>query len=165
MAKRIKVAGLFIILVNGLFINNSDVLAASNVSVTVKYTILVPACTINENKAMSVDFDKVLTQKVNGENYIKQVNYSLQCAGSGSDVYYMKIEGTAAPFNNSALQTNITDFGIALLANDKPLKINDSITFSPDKKPVLHVVPIKRANSQVKGGDFTASAIMKISYQ
>ncbi|MDA5490309.1 fimbrial protein [Yersinia kristensenii] len=165
MANRIKVTWLVMTFVTGLLINSSVVLAASSVSIKVKYTIVAPACTINENKAMSVDFEKVLTQKIDGKSYIKQVIYSLKCTGSGSDIYSMKIEGTAAPFNDNALKTNITDFGIALLVNDKPLKINDSIKFSPDKKPVLHVVPIKKANAQVKGGDFTASAVMKISYQ
>nr|CAX67755.1 putative exported fimbrial protein [Yersinia enterocolitica] len=165
MLNRRSVARLVIVLATGLLVNSSVVLAAEQVTLQVKLTILAPTCTINDNKAMSVDFGEVLTEKVNGNNYIKPVEYSLKCTGSDSQMFNMTIQGTQAPFNDSALKTNITDFGIALLANDTPLKINDSIAFRPAKKPVLQVVPIKVANTRLKGGNFTANAVMKISYQ
>ncbi|MCY1688743.1 fimbrial protein [Yersinia enterocolitica] len=164
MLNKRNVARLVIFFATGLLTNSSIVLA-EQVSLTVKLTILAPTCTINDNKAISVNFGEVLTQKVDGKNYIKPVDYSLKCTGSDSQMFNMKIEGTAAQFNDSALKTNITDFGIALLANDKPLKINDSIAFSSAKKPVLQVVPVKVVNKPLIGGDFTANAVMKISYQ
>ncbi|WP_075339248.1 fimbrial protein [Yersinia enterocolitica] len=165
MLNRKNVARLVIVLAAGLLVNSSVVLAVESVTLQVKLTILAPTCTINDNKAMSVDFGKVLTEKVGGDNYLQTVGYSLKCTGSDSQMFNMKIEGTAAPFNQSALKTNITDFGIALLADGKSLNINDSIAFSPAKKPLLQVKPIKVANTQLKGGNFTANAVMKISYQ
>ncbi|WP_411919488.1 fimbrial protein [Yersinia enterocolitica] len=148
-----------------MLVNSSVVLAAKQVTLQVKLTILAPTCTINNNKAMSVDFGDVFSEKVNGDNYRKQVEYSLKCNGADSQMFNMTIQGTAASFNNSALETNITDFGIALFADGKSLNINDSIKFSPAKKPVLQVVPVKVANKPLKGGGFSANAVMKISYQ
>ncbi|OWF82274.1 hypothetical protein B4907_13870 [Yersinia kristensenii] len=166
MLNKRNVARLVIVLATGLLTNSSVVLAAEQVTIQVKLTILAPTCTINDNKAMGVDFGEVLSEKVNGNNYLKKtVEYSLKCTGSASQMFNMTIQGTAAPFNDTALKTDITNFGVALLANDKPLKINDSIAFSSAKKPVLQVVPIKVANTQLKGGDFTANAVMRISYQ
>ncbi|EKN4037968.1 fimbrial protein [Yersinia enterocolitica] len=165
MLNRKNVARLVIVLAAGLLVNSSVVLAVESVTLQVKLTILAPTCTINDNKVMSVDFGKVITERVGGNNYLKPVEYSLKCTGSASQMFNMTIQGTAAPFSQSALKTNITDFGIALLADGKSLNINDSIAFSPAKKPLLQVVPIKVANTQLKGGNFTANAVMKISYQ
>lgn len=166
MANRIKIAWLAIALATGLFTNHSDVFAADqSVTFTLKYTIVEPTCTINNNKSMEVDFSEMFTQKIGGKNYLKQLDYSLKCSGSNTDMYTMTIEGAATPFNDSALKTNISDFGIALFANDKPLKINNGITFSQAEKPVLKAVPVKAGNASLKGGDFTATAVMKISYQ
>ncbi|MFV8797875.1 fimbrial protein [Yersinia enterocolitica] len=160
-----NVARLVIVLATGMLANSSVVLAAEQVSFRVSITIMAPTCTINDNKTMSVFFGDVLSQKVDGKNYIKPIEYSLKCTGADSQMFYMTIQGTAASFNNSALGTNITDFGIALFADGKALNINDSIKFSPAKKPLLQVVPIKVANKPLKGGDFSANAVMKISYQ
>ncbi|HDL7749476.1 TPA: fimbrial protein [Yersinia enterocolitica] len=165
MVNRIKAVWRVIAVVTGLLTHCSAVLAAEQVTLQVKLTILAPTCTINDNKAMSVDFGEVFSNKVDGKSYMKPVEYSLKCTGSDSQMFNMEIQGTPASFNNSALKTNITDFGIALLANDNPLKINDSIKFSPAKKPVLQVVPIKSGGKPLKGGNFSANAVMKISYQ
>lgn len=166
LANKIKLPLLAITFSVGLLINTSIGFAApKDIRITVRYMIVAPTCTINDNNAMSVDFSDVLTQKIGGKNYIKQLGYSLKCTGSNSDMYTMTIQGSATSFNNSALKTNITDFGIALFANDNPLKINEPISFSQAKKPVLQAVPVKAGNARLKGGDFTATAVMKISYQ
>jgi type 1 fimbria pilin len=77
----------------------------------------------------------------------------------------MKIKGNQTAFDNTALQTNITDFGVALRANGLPLKINDWVNFTYPDKPVFQAVPVKKAGVTLKGGDFIAGATLMVEYQ
>ncbi|CAI1839559.1 MULTISPECIES: fimbrial protein [Serratia] len=142
--------------------------AAETANVTVKVTIVAaPPCVINNNNLIEVNFgNDVLTTRVDGSAYKKMpVTYSINCSGGPSNAVKMLIEGTGAGFDNAMLRTNQTDFGIALLNNDRRYPINSWLNFNASSPPQLEAVPAKRTGATLKGGPFSAGATMKVEYQ
>ncbi|HEJ0329746.1 fimbrial protein [Serratia marcescens] len=140
--------------------------ANSSTSVTVKVTVVAPPpCVINGDRTIDVDFGNVNTTDVDGQNHLTTVDYTLECESGSSNAMKMAIMGSPTAFDGSALQTNITDFGIALKANGMPLTINNWLNFTYPDKPVLQAVPVKRNGVTLKGGEFSAGATMMVNYQ
>jgi type 1 fimbria pilin len=134
--------------------------------VTVSVTVLeAPSCVINGNRTIEVDFGEVLTVSVNGNNYMKNVDYTLECSSIKSNAMQMRVQGSATSFDPTALQTNVSDFGIALRANGQPVAINSWLKFTYPDKPLLQAVPVKAAGKKLPGGDFTAGATLMVAYQ
>lgn len=130
-------------------------------------TVVAPLpCVINGNKIIDVNFgDDLLTSGVDGKNYIKTVDYSLECNTGGRNALKLQVQGNSASFDGSALQTNLANLGIALKANGNALAINGWINFTYPYKPVLQAVPVKRTGSTLANGKFTSAATLMISYQ
>jgi type 1 fimbria pilin len=141
------------------------VAATSTVMITVT-VIAPPACTINGDQVIDVDFgSELLTTRIDGSNYLRTVDYSLECKDNTSNAMKLQIQGTPTAFDGSALQTNMADLGIALKANGTALTINDWVNFTYPDKPVLQAVPVKLAGSTLSGGDFSAGATLMVDYQ
>jgi type 1 fimbria pilin len=140
---------------------------ADTALVTIKVSVIAPLpCVINGDQTIDVDFgSELLTTKIDGVNYLKTVDYSLECKDNTSNAMKLQVQGSATPFNRSALQTNMADLGVALTANGSALTINDWVNFTYPDKPVLQAVPVKRAGSTLSGGDFSAGATLMVAYQ
>ncbi|VEI15219.1 Minor fimbrial protein prsF precursor [Serratia plymuthica] len=140
---------------------------ADTAMVTIKVTVIAPPpCTINGDQTIDVDFgSELLTTQIDGSNYIKTVDYSLECKDNTSNAMKLKVQGSATTYDASALQTNMADLGVALKANGNPLTINNWVKFTYPDKPVLQAVPVKRAGSTLSGGDFAAAATLMVDYQ
>lgn len=135
-------------------------------TVTVSVTVLeTPPCVLNDNRTIEVDFGELLTVSVDGSNYMKNVDYTLECSGNKSNAMRMKVQGNATTFDASALQTNVNDFGVALRADGQPLRINSWLAFTYPDKPLLQAVPVKKAGKKLPGGAFTAGATLLVAYQ
>ncbi|MFP2166578.1 fimbrial protein [Enterobacter ludwigii] len=133
---------------------------------TVKVTVVEkPPCTINGDRIIEVDFGDVIVPRVDGNHYMKEINYSLECKGQLSNAMKLTIQGNPTAFDNTALKTNVDDFGIAMRVNGQPLAINSSINFVYPNKPVLQAVPVKRAGVDLPGGEFSAGASLIVYYQ
>jgi type 1 fimbria pilin len=140
---------------------------SANTTVTVKVTVVAPPpCIINDDRTIDVDFgNELLTTKIDGDNYIKTVDYTLECKDSTRNAMKLKIQGNATTFDASALQTNMADLGVALKANGAALNINSWVNFTYPNLPVLQAVPVKRAGTTLSGGDFSAGATLMVDYQ
>ncbi|VEA61122.1 Minor fimbrial protein prsF precursor [Serratia plymuthica] len=140
---------------------------ADTAIVTIKVTVVAPPpCTINGEQVIDVDFgSELLTTQIDGSNYLKTVDYSLECQSGTSNAMKLQIQGTPTAFDSSALQTNMADLGIALKVNGSALTVNDWVNFTYPNKPVLQAVPVKRAGSTLNGGDFSAGATLMVDYQ
>lgn len=142
------------------------VLAGRTATVTVKVTVVeVPPCTINGNRVIEVDFGDVIVPQIDGNRYLKPINYSLECTGQLTNVMKLAIQGNPTTFDNSALKTDVEDFGIAMRVNGQPLAINNWINFVYPNKPVLQAVPVKRTGVDLPGGEFSAGATLMVQYQ
>lgn len=155
----VTVAGVLMVLLSGR--------AQASTPVYITGTVIAPLpCTINGDRTIDVDFgSELLTTKIDGSNYIKPVEYSLECKDNTSNAMKLRVQGNATSFDRSALQTNMPDLGIALKANGNALTLNDWVNFSYPDKPVLQAVPVKRAGATLNGGDFAAAATLMVDYQ
>ncbi|EEG83323.1 MULTISPECIES: fimbrial protein [Proteus] len=139
---------------------------AVTTTLTIQGNILLPSpCVINGEQTISVIFDDALTTRIDGVNYRKPIDYTLECTAASNNAVKMMILGGDAGFNTGALQTSVVDLGISLEADGKVLPVNNWINFTLPHKPVLYAVPVKRPGGTLIGQTFDSSATMLIEYQ
>lgn len=135
-------------------------------TVTVNVTILAPPpCIINDDQPVTVEFGEVMTTRVDGENYKMPVNYTLSCSEMSSNAMTLAIVGNPTEFDTTSLQTDKNGLGVRLLDGDSPYTINSQIKFTYPDKPELYAIPVQQSGVTLTGGEFSASATMKIAYQ
>lgn len=123
-----------------------------------------PPCTINNGQSIDIDFGEVGINKVNGENYLKRVDYRVTCdENSQQSGMTLGIKGLATSFSSSALQSSVADLGILLLLDGRDMTLNTSYPFDIKNPPELGAVPVK--NGELKEGGFSAAATLYVSYQ
>lgn len=149
-----------------LGIGLSGCLSAATTTLTIQGTILLPPpCVINGDAPISVSFDEVLTTRVDGFNYRKPVEYSLQCTAASSNALKMMIQGGSAGFGNGALQTSIPNLGINLETETSAFPVNTWLNFTFPQQPKLYAVPVKLPGSSLRADGFSAAATMIVDYQ
>lgn len=135
--------------------------------ITVKVKVLQPVCTINGGNPIIINFNEgevMVTTRVNGQNYMKNVPYDVQCGKDIPNVLKLKIAGIASDVKTNILMTNKQNLGIALLSNGKPFALNKFIEFTYPNVPQLKAVPIKLQDQPLTAGDFSAGALLEIFY-
>lgn len=128
-------------------------------------TLVVPSCVVNDNKTIDVDFGDVLTTRVDGKNYRKQISYTLTCEGGAGKALKLQVQGTATAFNGELLGTSVTGLGIRLQNGDSNLPVNDWVKFTYPNKPTLWAVPVQKSGVTLAGGQFSATATLSVAYQ
>lgn len=141
--------------------------SASAARLTFQGTVLDdPPCIFNSGAAIVVDFGpSVMTTRVNGINYIKDVNYNLECTNPPLNALRLQIKGLGAGFDIKSLSTNKNDLAISFYANGQEFPVNQWFNFTNLKQPEIRAVPIKNPGSTLTGGAFIATATMMIEYQ
>ena len=138
------------------------------VKITIKGVILTPPpCTNNHNQTVDVDFGSAVdVSKVDGKNYLKDINYSLECTGTGSRSLSLSIQGTPVTFDNgTALDAGHGGLGIQLLYNGKKLPLGEGHVFNWPDYPRLQAVPVKKAGVNLITGEFSVGATMIVAWQ
>jgi hypothetical protein len=124
-----------------------------------------PACTINQGVDPYVDFGKdILTTKVDGVNYAKEANYTIDCTNNVNNSLRMQLYGLATDFDTKAIKTTNVDIGIALYIGNIRTGVNEWFNFTYPTKPVIKLIPIKRPNIILKGGTFSGYVEFKVDY-
>ena len=122
-----------------------------------------PQCVVNDNQTIRVAFgNDLITTKVNGVNYLRTIDYTLECKNAGQSVMKMKVMGATAAFNNSAIQTSKANLAISLRANGNPLPIGSWLAFTYPNKPVLQAVPV--SGGTLATGGFSVAATLMVEY-
>lgn len=126
-----------------------------------------PPCTINSGNNIIVDFGvKVGIKKVDGVNYMQDINYSLVCEpNTHSWVLKLKLTGSSTTFDNAAVQTNISDLGIKILRDGQPFVLGSEIITTPASKPQLKAVPVQKPGVLLTEGPFEAAVTLQADYQ
>lgn len=125
-----------------------------------------PPCTINRGSTLEIDFKDVGINKVDGDNYRQQINYSITCTGGALPwQMVLTIKGVATSFEASAVQSSVADLGIMLLQNSSPFSLNTPLKINPATPPVLEAVPVKKMGAVLGPGGFTAAATLLAEYQ
>lgn len=134
-------------------------------TVTVNVTVVAPpACVINDNNPIEVEFGDVITTRVDGNNYRVPVTYSLNCNGPASNAMKLQVQGNSAAFDNTVLGTSVGGLGIELRQDATKLHVNTWLNFTYPQKPALWAVPVKDSRVTLAASEFTASATMKVDY-
>lgn len=131
-------------------------------------TVVQPQCKVNNNKVITVAFDEVRVEKIDGQVYKKQpVPLEIACPGKSTANVNLQITGETAYFNVSdqLLQTTNPGLGIKILANDRALPVNTWLPFTwPNQVPELAAVLVKNEGVKLPGGTFSAGAVINLSY-
>lgn len=143
----------------------SPLVSLATTVVVVVTVIAPPSCEINSKKPIEVTFGEVLTTQVNGDNYKQDVLYDIKCTNTTSNDMSIRIQGTDVGLGAHVLGTDTANLGIALLNNGKPVPLNSDIKFTYPNPPKLQAVPVKSPGTTLKGGAFSASATMTMTYQ
>lgn len=121
-----------------------------------------PSCTINNNQAIEVTFGNVMTNRVNGSNYEQTLYYTMSCKNYTSNSMKIQISGSGT---GSVLLTNVTGLGIRLKKAGTEMWLNTGYDFTYPTLPVLTAVPVNLFGSALPGGNFSATATMRVEYQ
>lgn len=149
----------------GLVLCLATAQAATQLSFTIKGTVITgPACTLNANTAIDVQFGTALqTTSIDGSNYATPVPFTLSCVGNPSSLR-LRFQGPVVDFEPGALSTNFGDLGIRLLKPDNsPLAVGDWFNFAYSATPpAITAVPVKRPGAILPGGMFNSTATLLV---
>lgn len=125
-----------------------------------------PPCKINEGVDMTLSFEKVGINKVDGDNYRRSIEYTLNCKDSPSrDLTMMLTTTSVASFSSGTIQTNIAGLGVKIYANGVPVEFSKAIVITPGEKPKLEAVPLSQPGVTLTEGMFFASATLTFKFQ
>jgi len=131
--------------------------------------IVEPDCVINNNQQIVVNFDEVMTTRIDGINYERLIDYSLECSNLIRQTLKVSLKGNAALFNATLFTTDITGLGIRVYDAGKRVIAPNSgelnFTYVANSPPPLYAVPVAQANASLPNGAFNGSATMVFSYQ
>lgn len=139
----------------------------ADVNVTIRGTIVAPpSCVINGGSTLTVPFgDNLLTTRIDGIEYRRAVPYTVTCTGSPSNAMTLTLTGSGAAFDAHSLASNNPDLAIRLYINGASWPLNTSVKFTYPTLPVMEAVPVKKTNSTLKGGAFSAVATLVVAQQ
>lgn len=164
MAKSVTSGG--VIVCSWLLLTVSPAVMAQ-VDVQIRGVIVAPpTCVINGGKTLNVPFgNDLLTTRVDGVNYRREVPYSVTCTGQTSNDMTLKLQGAGAAFDASILTTSHRDLGIQLFINGAAWTLNTTTKFTYPTLPKMEAVPVKKPASTLSAGEFTASATLVVALQ
>lgn len=140
--------------------------SAASVPVSVKVKVVPVPCTINEGNPIIVDFEEVMTTRIDGKNYRKPIEYTLNCTGMTSVLIKLRVVGAGAGFDRTLLGTSVNGLGIEFWQSGNfKVPLNSWLDFMYMKPPTLWAVPVKQQGISLKGGEFYAAATMELHYQ
>lgn len=149
-----------------LGVTAQPIMATSSSTINVTVILTAQPCKVNNNGLIEVDFGNDVQTKLVDGNYKKmQVPYILDCPAGAPTAMNIRVEGAAAAFDRNVLMTNISNFGIAIISDESPLSINSPKSFTYPYLPRLYAVPVKRPGTTLKGGAFSAGAILRVEYR
>lgn len=160
--KVIKILGL-----GFLFLSMHSIAATENLNFTVKVDIYEKICDINDNKPIDVDFGDMFIKDVDGVNYERPVEYTLDCEdGDTNPDLKLRFENNAgAPFDPTLLNTSDRNVGILIKAGGNKLPLGEWVSFSYNSSPALTATPVPSGTGGIDDGRLTAIALLTVEYE
>lgn len=148
-----------------IFFYALSVQAAPNMSFN-GVLIAPPPCSINNGEDIAVLFGPVGVNKVDGINYLQDINYRIHCEDQdAARAVSLMVNGTTTSFDRTALQTNVAELGIKLLQNGNAVVLNQALVIDPASPPKLQAVPVKTPGSILTEQAFEVTATLQANYQ
>lgn len=132
--------------------------------------IAPPLCKVNDDEVLSVDFERINIEKIDGIQYRKKLEYQIGCEKvpeNHGGVFRLTLSGNAASFSptRSAILSNVSQLAIQVYQNDQPFVLGVPIQISLNNIPVLEAVPIKAEGATLQERPFEATATLQVDYQ
>ena len=139
--------------------------AMADVSVSIRGVVLAPPpCIINGESTLNVPFgDDLMTTRIDGVSYKRVVPYTVTCGPQPTNFMTLKLTGTGAGFDSSALGTSKSNLGIRLLVGGVAWPLNTTVNFTYPNLPDVKAVLVKKTGSTLTGGTFSASATLVVA--
>lgn len=121
-------------------------------------------CTISGGQLIPVNFgNAVIIRNLDGEQYKKTINYQIVCDAPGT--VRLTLKGTETPFDDAAIQTDITGLGIRVNQGGIPFTLDTPVTINMASPPILEAVPVADPANKPATGSFRATATLMADYQ
>lgn len=147
------------------FLISTSVLADATVNFS-GMLIEAPPCVVHNNNVITVNFgNEVMTTRIDGAQYRKLIDFDLDCSMAVSSSQKVRISGTQAGFDSTALAGGKTGLGIALYNGNTRLNVGSWVNFTDPNVPNLYAVPIKQSGVTLSGGPFRVLASLVVEYQ
>lgn len=132
--------------------------------VTVNGSVESRPCKINDGKPIEVNFNDVLTTRIENENYKEKMDYTLDCKATGDPSMSLKFTGDSAGFDTRYLQTSVTNLGVLFKTSNTNIYMTKPFQFNYKTKPELYAVLVKKSGATLPTGAFNATATMQVYY-
>ncbi|MDO5405095.1 MAG: fimbrial protein [Proteus sp. (in: enterobacteria)] len=132
--------------------------------VTVSGSVESRPCKINDGKPIEVNFNDVMTTRIENDNYKQKMDYTLNCKTTGDPSMSLKFTGDGAGFDTRYLQTSVTDLGVLFKTTDTNIYMKTPFQFNYQTRPELYAVLVKKSGATLPTGSFTATATMQVYY-
>lgn len=132
--------------------------------VTVSGSVESRPCKVNDGKPIEVNFNDVMTTRIENENYKQKMDYTLECQTLDDPSMSMKFTGDAAGFDTRYLKTSVTDLGVLFKSADTNIYMTKPFSFNYKTKPELYAVLVKKSGAILPSGAFNATATMQVFY-
>lgn len=126
-----------------------------------------PPCSV---KGSRVEFGNVVINEIDGNNYRRNADYTLDCRNSLMNDLQLQLKGTTTVINGeTVISTNIAGFGIRIenAADNSLFAVgeNNWTAFNINSQPQLKAVPVKENGVQLTAAEFNATMTMVVDYQ
>lgn len=137
-----------------------------SVPVYIKGNVIAPLpCVINNGQMVEVNFGEIVSTQINGTNYRKPIVYNAVCNNMPTNALKVSVVGNGANFDANALLTNIGGLGVQIHYNNQVLRLGEAINFTYPNYPTLEAIPVKDNAANLAGGEFVATATLRMEYQ
>lgn len=130
--------------------------------------VFAPApCKINNDETISISFEKIGINKIDGKNYAVTKTLPITCDASTLAPLQLEIQGESVIGRANVLQTNKNNLGMALYnaENRQGITLNRFFDVNKTTGFLLQVIPVKINDSEpLLEGSFVATATIVSRY-
>lgn len=159
---------IIIVLASGMPVKSGMAAQTGDHTTIMLYGKLIKAtvCKLNNDNPIIVDFGNVGIMKVNSGNYIKDIDYTLECTNaSATSVVNMTLLGTAEPWDANALVSDVTGLGAKILYNGNPMVLQKPVNIAVGTTPKLQVQLVAQSGVTLEETPFMVTGTLLISYK
>lgn len=160
-------------MVISMLISCSTLQAATNQigdSVNFKFSgsmqIATTPCKINDDRPISVEFGNVAINRVETGEYIRPIDYIMDCgSATSSQTISMIFKASSVPSDLYSFNSNLPGLWMKVLKDGKPLELNKSFNV-PDlnNPPKLQIQLVKNPDIDLIESGFMASGTLAADY-
>lgn len=123
-------------------------------------------CKLNNDKPIVVDLGNVGIMKVSSGNYIKDIDYTLECTNvSATSIVDITLLGTVQSWDAKALSSDVNGLGARILFNGNALEMQKPVDIGVGTTPKLQVQLVSQPGVTLQEKPFSVTGTLLISYK